>query len=67
MLALRDGDADDSRGHLSITGVGRLDDRDHFLSSRRTTETLRKSVDAPAQRPGCIFKLARGDGRSPGG
>lgn len=53
MLALGDGDADERRGDMSITGeegVGRLEDGDHFLSSRRTTETHRKSVDTPAQR-----------------
>lgn len=51
----------------SLGWGGGIGDGDHFLSSRRTTETLRKSVDAPAQQPGCIFELARGDGRSPGG
>lgn len=70
-LPLSDGDVDETQEDQPITGVGgaenKLDSGDHFLSSGRTAETPSRSVDAPAQRPGCIFELARGDGRSPGG
>lgn len=44
MLLLSDGDVDETQEDQSITGGG-WGGEDHFLSSRRTSEMLRRSED----------------------